>query len=242
MTDTAKTVCVVGATGGIGAAVARRFAQLGFRLVLMDLAASPVKALAAELGGEAVAIDVADADSVARAFAAARENAAALDVLVLASGVVETATALADETDETWSRMLAVNLTGVFLCCRAADDWLRDGGRIVTISSNAARSGGLATGPAYAAAKGGVEALTKAMANLFAPRQITVNCVAPGATDTPMLDAHPPERIAAIAAANPLGRIATPDDVAAAIAFLASEEAAYLTGVVLPVNGGQRMD
>ena len=242
MTDTAKTVCVVGATGGIGAAVARRFAQLGFRLVLMDLAASPVKALAAELGGEAVAIDVADADSVARAFAAARENAAALDVLVLASGVVETATALADETDETWSRMLAVNLTGVFLCCRAADDWLRDGGRIVTISSNAARSGGLATGPAYAAAKGGVEALTKAMANLFAPRQITVNCVAPGATDTPMLDAHPPERIAAIAAANPLGRIATPDDVAAAIAFLASEEAAYLTGIVLPVNGGQRMD
>lgn len=242
MTDTAKTVCVVGATGGIGAAVARRFAQLGFRLVLMDLAASPVKALAAELGGEAAAIDVADADSVARAFAAARENAAALDVLVLASGVVETATALADETDETWSRMLAVNLTGVFLCCRAADDWLRDGGRIVTISSNAARSGGLATGPAYAAAKGGVEALTKAMANLFAPRQITVNCVAPGATDTPMLDAHPPERIAAIAAANPLGRIATPDDVAAAIAFLASEEAAYLTGVVLPVNGGQRMD
>lgn len=242
MTDTAKTVCVVGATGGIGAAVARRFAQLGFRLVLMDLAASPVKALAAELGGEAVAIDVADADPVARAFAAARENAAALDVLVLASGVVETATALADETDETWSRMLAVNLTGVFLCCRAADDWLRDGGRIVTISSNAARSGGLATGPAYAAAKGGVEALTKAMANLFAPRQITVNCVAPGATDTPMLDAHPPERIAAIAAANPLGRIATPDDVAAAIAFLASEEAAYLTGIVLPVNGGQRMD
>ncbi len=242
MTDTAKTVCVVGATGGIGAAVARRFAQLGFRLVLMDLAASPVKALAAELGGEAAAIDVADADSVARAFAAARENAAVLDVLVLASGVVETATALADETDETWSRMLAVNLTGVFLCCRAADDWLRDGGRIVTISSNAARSGGLATGPAYAAAKGGVEALTKAMANLFAPRQITVNCVAPGATDTPMLDAHPPERIAAIAAANPLGRIATPDDVAAAIAFLASEEAAYLTGVVLPVNGGQRMD
>jgi NAD(P)-dependent dehydrogenase (short-subunit alcohol dehydrogenase family) len=80
------------------------------------------------------------------------------------------------------------------------------------------------------------------MANLFAPRQITVNCVAPGATDTPMLDAHPPERIAAIAAANPLGRIATPDDVVAAIAFLASEEAAYLTGVVLPVNGGQRMD
>lgn len=242
MTDTAKTVCVVGATGGIGIAVARRFAQLGFRLVLMDLAASPVKALAAELGGEAAAIDVADADSVARAFAAARENAAALDVLVLASGVVETATALADETDETWSRMLAVNLTGVFLCCRAADDWLRDGGRIVTISSSAARSGGLATGPAYAAAKGGVEALTKAMANLFAPRQITVNCVAPGATDTPMLEAHPPKRIAAIAAANPLGRIATPDDVAAAIAFLASEEAAYLTGVVLPVNGGQRMD
>lgn len=242
MTDSDKTACVVGATGGIGAATARAFAADGFRLVLMDLAASPLEGLATDLGGVAVTIDLGDAASVEGAFAAARESMADLDVLVLASGVVEPATPLADVTDEVWARMLVVNLTGVFLCCRAADGWLRDGGRIVTISSNAARSGGLATGPAYAASKGGVEALTKALAQQFAKRRITVNCVAPGAVDTPMLDAHPPERIAAIAAANPMGRIATAGDVAAAIAFLASGGAAYLTGVVLPVNGGQRMD
>lgn len=240
--QSAKTVCVVGATGGIGAATCRLFAAQGHRMVLMDLATSPLKDLAAELGGTAQAIDVADAASVEAAFAAARQETAGLDALVLASGVVEPATALAQVTDEAWAQMLAINLTGVFLCCRAAVDWLRDGGRIVTLSSNAARSGGLATGPAYAASKGGVEALTKALANQLAPRRITVNAVAPGATDTPMLDAHPPERIKAIAKLTPLGRIATAQDIAAAIAFLASHGAAHMTGVVLPVNGGQRMD
>lgn len=208
----------------------------------MDLETSPVEGLAKEVDGLALTIDVAAAGSVERSFAAARESVAVLDVLVLAWGVVEPVTAVAEVTDETWARMMAVNLTGVFLCCRAADGWLRDGGRIVTISSGAARTGGLATGPAYAASKGGVEALTKALAQQLAPRRITVNCVSPGATDTPMLDAHPPERIAAIAAANPMSRLATPQDVAAAISFLASDGAAYLTGVVLPVNGGQRMD
>jgi 3-oxoacyl-[acyl-carrier protein] reductase len=240
VTDTAKTqsakaVCVVGATGGIGAATCRLFAAQGWRMVLMDLATSPLKDLAVELRGTAHALDMADAASVEAAFAAARQETAGLDALVLASGVVEPATALAQVTDEAWAQMLAINLTGVFLCCRAAVDWLRDGGRIVTLSSNAER-------PAYAASKGGVEALTKALANQLAPRRITVNAVAPGATDTPMLDAHPPERIKAIAKLTPLGRIATAQDIAAAIAFLASHGAAHMTGVVLPVNGGQRMD
>ena len=158
--QSAKTVCVVGATGGIGAATCRLFAAQGHRMVLMDLATSPLKDLAAELGGTAQAIDVADAASVEAAFAAARQETAGLDALVLATGVVEPATALAQVTDEAWAQMLAINLTGVVLCCRAAVDWLRDGGRIVTLSSNAARSGGLATGPAYAASKGGVIGLT----------------------------------------------------------------------------------
>ena len=138
MTDTAKTVCVVGATGGIGAAAVRSFAGAGCRLVLMDLETSPVEGLAKEVDGLALTIDVAAAGSVERSFAAARESVAVLDVLVLAWGVVEPVTAVAEVTDETWARMMAVNLTGVFLCCRAADGWLRDGGRIVTISSGAA--------------------------------------------------------------------------------------------------------
>ena len=224
-----KTACVVGASGGIGAATARRLEEHGFSKVLrMDL-------------GGPIRIDLADVSSVETAFAAARQEVPHLDALVVASGILDLEK-LAGTTLERWNRVLAVNLTGPFLCCKLARDWLNDGGRIVLVGSLAGRTGGVLTGTSYAVSKGGLESLAKSMAQELAPRRITVNCVAPGGVATPMLAQNSPEALAALKAAAPLKRVATPDEVAAAIVFLASDEASFITGAVLAVNGGLRMD
>lgn len=224
-----KTACVVGASGGIGAATVRRLERAGYSRVLrMDLD-GPLR------------IDLADVSSVEIAFAAARREAPRLDALVVASGILDREK-LAGTSLEHWNRVLAVNLTGPFLCCKHARDWLTDGGRIVLVGSLAGRTGGVLTGTAYSVSKGGLESLTKSVAQELAPRRITVNCVAPGGVDTPMLAKNSAEGLAALRAAAPLKRMATPDEIAAVIAFLASEDAAFMTGAVVPVNGGLRMD
>lgn len=224
-----KTACVVGASGGIGAATVRRLEGAGFSRVLrMDLD-GPLR------------IDLADVSSVEIAFSAARREAPRLDALVVASGILDLEK-LAGTTLEHWNRVLAVNLTGPFLCCKHARDWLADGGRIVLVGSLAGRTGGVLTGTAYSVSKGGLESLTKSVAQELAPRRITVNCVAPGGVDTPMLAKNSAEGLAALRAAAPLKRMATPDEIAAVIAFLASEDAGFMTGAVVPVNGGLRMD
>lgn len=241
MTDGA--VLVVGAAGGIGAAVARRVAADGYApVVLMDKDPTGLDRVASEVGaGPAIAIDLMDPASVERAFARAREAVPALHGLVLAAGVVDNGK-LADLDLARWRAILEVNLTGPFLCCLAARDWIVDGGRIVTLGSLAGRTGGVLTGTAYAASKGGIEALTKSMAQELAARRITVNCVAPGAVETPMLAAHSPERKAAMSASTPLKRMGRPDEVAAAVSYLLAEDAGFTTGTVLAVNGGLRMD
>jgi 3-oxoacyl-[acyl-carrier protein] reductase len=224
-----KTACVVGASGGIGAATVARLERAGFgRVLRMDLDGP-------------IPIDLAEVSSVETAFAAARREAPRLDALVVASGILDLEK-LAGTTLERWNRVLAVNLTGPFLCCKLARDWLNDGGRIVLVGSLAGRTGGVLTGTAYAVSKGGVESLTKSVAQELAPRRITVNCVAPGGVDTPMLARNSAEGLAALKAAAPLKRVAAPEEVAAVIAFLASDEASFITGAVVPVNGGLRMD
>ncbi len=223
------TTCVIGAHGGIGQAVCERLERTpGMRVIGMDRDGP-------------IAIDVADPASVERAFASARSHHPVLDALVVTSGILDRAK-LHDLSLETWNRVLAVNLTGPFLCCQAAQHWLRDGGRIVLVGSLAGRTGGVLTGTAYAVSKGGLESLTKSVAQELAPRGITVNCVAPGAVDTPMVRGNPPEALAAMAAATPLKRLAQASEIAAAITYLLSEDAAYVTGSVLAVNGGIRMD
>ena len=210
-----KTACVIGSEGGVGSAVVRQLARDGWDPVLRMDRDGPVR------------IDVSDEGSIQAAFAEGRRR---LDGK------------LAGLTLDRWNEILAVNLTGPFLCCRAARDWLRDGGRIVLVGSLAGRTGGVLTGTAYAVSKGGVESLAKSVAQELAPRRITVNCVAPGGVDTPMLAQNAPEAQAALLAATPLKRMATADEIAATIVFLASEGAAYITGAVVPVNGGIRMD
>lgn len=235
-------IVVTGAAGGIGAAIVRRMAREGAApLILMDRDASALAPLAAETGGVAIAVDISDEDAVERAFRDARGRAGRLYGLVTAAGVVDNGR-MGDLALERWDEVLRINLTGTFLCARAARDWLQDGGRIVTIGSLAGRTGGVITGAAYAASKGGVEALTKSMAQELASRAITVNCVAPGAVETPMLAAHTPERKAAMSAATPLKRMARPEEVAAAVAYLLTLEAGFTTGAVMAVNGGLRMD
>ncbi len=237
-----NAVVVVGAAGGIGGAIARRAAEDGYApLFLMDRDEAALAGIADETGGTAIAMDTSDATSVDRAFAAVRAQTSALYGLVLAAGLVDNGK-LADLMPDRWREILAINLTGPFLCCLAARDDLAEGGRIVTLGSLAGRTGGVITGTAYAASKGGIEALTKSMAQELAPRRITVNCVAPGAVETPMLAAHPPERKAAMSAATPLKRMAKPEEIAAAVCFLLSEDSAFTTGAVLAVNGGLRMD
>lgn len=239
---TERSLCIVGAAGGIGAAIARRAARDGYApLVLMDSNEQALQDLVRETGGAAVPVDITDEAAVEAAFANARAGADGLYGLVLAAGVVDNGK-LADLNPGRWADILAVNLTGPFLCCLAAKDWLVDGGRIVTLGSLAGRTGGVITGTAYAASKGGVESLTKSMAQELAPRAITVNCVAPGAVETPMLAAHPPERKAAMSAATPLKRMAAPDEIAAAVCYLLGPDAGFTTGAVLAVNGGLRMD
>ena len=224
-----KIACVIGASGGIGSAVVKALTRDGWSPVLQLDQKGPIE------------IDVTIESSVARAFAQAQRMAPSIGLLVVASGILDLEK-LATLSAERWNKVLAVNLTGPFLCCKAASRWLSDGGRIVLIGSLAGRTGGVLTGTAYAASKGGIESLTKSVANELAPRRITVNCIAPGGVDTPMLAQNSPEQKAKLAAATPLGRMAMPDEIAAAVCFLASEDAGFITGVVLPVNGGIRMD
>lgn len=224
-----KTACVVGSEGGIGSAIVQRLKDEGW---------SPV--LRMDLNGP-IAIDVSNADSVDAAFAKAQQQVAQLGLLVVASGILDLGK-ITNTSLERWNEVLAVNLTGPFLCCKASYDWIVDGGRIVLISSLAGRTGGVVSGTAYASSKGGVESLSKSLAQQLASRGITVNCVAPGGVDTSMLAKNSDSAISAMINATPLRRVGSPAEIAAAVSFLGSNDASFITGTVLAVNGGLRMD
>ena len=150
---------------------------------------------------------------------------------------------VADLDLETWTRTLSVNLTGAFLCCKAVLPMMQAQGygKIVNVASLAGESGGIAVGADYSASKGGMLALTRKLALEAAASGINVNAIAPGTTRTPMSDALPDEARAALRARIPLGRLGEPEDVAYAACFLASDEAAFITGATLDVNGGLLM-
>jgi len=239
-----RVAVVTGAASGMGRAIAGRLASAGNRVALLDLDGDGVTQAAAAIGADAIAakVDVTDRGGVEDAIARARAELGPVEILVTSAGLDEFR-AFAEITPEAWDRMLAVNLTGTFNCIQAAlpDMLAARWGRIVTISSSSAQSG-TARMAHYVASKGGVIGLTKALAVEFAPQGITVNTIPPGFIDTPMARRAEARgdlpSIDAVAARTPVRRAGTPDDIAAACTFLCSEDAGYITGQAINVNGG----
>ncbi len=237
-----RRAVVTGASGGIGAAVARSLHRRGAAVVIAGRREAPLSALAEELGEgtEIVVGDVTEPATIARLVETA-EAAGGLDILVNNAGITRDGLALRMK-DEDWQLVLDTNLTAAFRLCRAALRGMmrRRYGRIVNIGSIVGATGN--PGQAnYAAAKAGLVGLTKALAAEVAARGITVNCVAPGFIATAMTEKLDDGQRQALAGRIPAGRLGEPADVAAAVTFLASEEAAYVTGHTLHVNGGMAM-
>ncbi len=237
-----RRALVTGASGGIGAAIARALHARGAEVILTGRRADALRALADELG-ERVTVEVGDVTdpAFAEALVAAAEKAGGLDILVNNAGITRDGLALRMK-DEDWQAVLDTNLTSAFRLSRAALRGMmrRRFGRIVNIGSVVGATGNPGQ-VNYAAAKAGLVGMTKALAAEVASRGITVNCVAPGFIETAMTEALGDRQRAALAERIPAGRLGRPGDVAAAVVYLASEEAAYVTGHTLHVNGGMAM-
>lgn len=235
-----RRALVTGAASGIGAAIARLFANEGAKLALLDRAKDKLTEVANELGATPVVVDLSKADETAAAVDAAAKALGGLDCVVNAAGILAKGPFDQMEPND-WARQLAVNLTGPFLVCRTAARHLRKAaaGTIVNISSGIAIRP-IADYAGYAASKAGLLALTKVMAQELAP-SIRVNAVCPGPVETPLIqDVYPDDESRKKATElYALRRFGTPDEIAAAVLFLSSLESSYVTGVSLPVDGGR---
>ncbi|MBQ91237.1 MAG: beta-ketoacyl-ACP reductase [Acidimicrobiales bacterium] len=233
---TERTVLVTGGNRGIGLACALAFAEQGHRVAVTCRGEAPPEVV--EAGLLPVACDITDAAQVDAAFTRIEEELGPVEVLVSNAGITRDGLVLR-MSDEDFAEVLDANLTGGFRVARRAVKGMMRArwGRIVFVSSIAGRIG--QTGQAnYAASKAGLVGLGRSLAKEFASRGVTVNVVAPGPIVTDMLEALPEEQQASYAEAVPLGRLGRPEEIAAAVGFLASEEAGFVTGAVLPVDGG----
>jgi len=241
---TGMTALVTGASGGIGSAIARALAAQGATLALSGTRREALEGVAAEMGGDhrIVPANLSNAESVESLVPQALEALGGkLDILVNNAGVTRDNLTMRMK-DEEWDQVIAVNLAAAFRLIRAASRPMMKArfGRIVSITSVVGWTGN--PGQAnYAASKGGLTAMSKALAQEFASRQITVNCVAPGFIASAMTDALNEQQKAAILGRIPAGTLGACDDVAAAVAYLASREAGYVTGQTIHVNGGMAM-
>lgn len=241
---TDRVVIVTGAAHGIGRAAAEAFAGEGGRVFLLDVDPAGSEVADAVPDATFIACDVADEAAVAAAIGQIEVAAGRVDVLVNNAGGFSESTGIEDTSLEEWRTVVDSNLTSVFLMARAALPLLKrsEAGRIVNVGSLAGQTAGWATAPPYVAAKGGVHALTRALATELAPFRITVNALAPSAVLTERITRlRDAEALAATAGQIPLGRYQQPEELAAWILFLASDEAGFMTGQTVSVNGGRFM-
>jgi NAD(P)-dependent dehydrogenase (short-subunit alcohol dehydrogenase family) len=239
-----RVAVVTGGASGMGLAICRRLSEVGHSVAVLDLDGDAASAAAAELGGRAIAcaVDVSDRAAVESALTRVRAELGPIAILVTSAGI-DRFEAFTDISTADWDRVVAVNLGGTFHCIQVAlpDMLAASWGRIVTISSSSAQSGTRKMAH-YVASKAGVIGLTKALALELAPNGITVNTIPPGFIDTPMARRAEARgdlpSIDAVAKQTPVRRAGTPDDIAAACAFLCSDDAGYITGQQINVNGG----
>jgi NAD(P)-dependent dehydrogenase (short-subunit alcohol dehydrogenase family) len=242
-----RVAVVTGGGSGMGRAICQHLARQGNKVAVLDINGEAASAVAEEVGAEGgtslgAPVDISDRAAIDAALDEVRTAFGPVGIMVTSAGI-EGFEDFLDISADAWDRMMAVNLTGTFHCLQAAvPDMIEAGwGRIVTISSSSAQSGTRRMSH-YVASKGGVIALTKALALDLAPNGITVNTIPPGVIDTPMMrrpiESGAMASMEQVLARAPLGRAGTPDDIAVACAFLCSEEAGYITGQQINVNGG----
>jgi NAD(P)-dependent dehydrogenase (short-subunit alcohol dehydrogenase family) len=237
-----KTALVTGAARGIGLAIASRLSADGARVAVLDIEREAAEAAAKKVGGGAIAI-VADVTRTAEVDAAVErvvETWGRLDILVNNAGITGRSFPIWELSDEDWARVIAVDLTSVFLCCRAAVKVMlgQGAGRIINIASIAGKEGNPTLVP-YSTAKAGVIGLTKALAKEVATRGIFVNAVAPAVIGTEMLKQMEPSTVDLLISKIPMGRVGKPEEVAALVAWLASDECSFSTGAVYDLSGGR---
>jgi meso-butanediol dehydrogenase/(S,S)-butanediol dehydrogenase/diacetyl reductase len=241
-----KVAIVTGGGSGIGRATAELFAREGARVVVADYKAEAGREVVAAIrkaGGDAifVAVDVSDSERVQHMVQKAIETYRGIDILFNNAGVLLFGTVL--NTDEkAWNWLMSINLTGTYLVSRAVLPHMieRGGGSIVNVTSSTGAHDAAANSAAYVTSKGGIALLTRAMAIDHAADNVRVNAIAPGPTDTPMLRENlSPAELEAFAATFPMKRLGRPQELANAVLFLASDEASFVTGAILAVDGGQ---
>ncbi len=238
-----KGVLVTGATGGIGGAIAKSLHAQGAKVVLSGTREEKLAQLQGELGDNSfsAACNLSDREAVSALYARAEELAGPIDIVVNNAGITKDNLFLRMK-DEEWDEVINVNLSATFAICRGALRGMmrRRYGRIINMSSISGVVGNPGQGN-YSASKAGMIGMSKAMAREVAPRGITINCIAPGFIETPMTDALSEKQKTVITQMIPAGSLGQPHDIATAVLFLASDEAAYITGQTLNINGGMAM-
>ena len=240
---TGRRAIVTGGAQGIGFAIAKRLNDEGARVAILDiqreLAEESANRLTDCLG---IACDVSSPESIEAAVSAAADTLGGIDILVNNAGILPSQ-GIEEVTEKIWDRTMAINLKSVFFMVQKTLPYLKksEHPRVINTSSLAGRMGGFETCLAYSASKGGINALTMGFARQLAPFGINVNAVCPGTTETKITAAFSPEQMERLYARIPLRRLGKPEDHAAAVAFLASDDAAFITGLLMDVNGGMYM-
>ena len=244
MTHSGKKVIITGAAQGIGLGMAEKLAAEGAMVAITDINGEKAKEEAARLSNAGLKVmsykvDCANVREIGEMVNHVNNEFGGLDILINNAGILDSAPIM-EINEEIWDRMMAINLKGSFFCCQAAIPFLKMSPypRIVNISSLAGRMGGYEAGLAYAASKGAILSLTRGMARQLAPFGITVNAICPGTCETEMIKQWTDDKISGLKDKIPLGRLASISDIAGAAAFLTGDDAAYITGISLDVNGG----